>query len=85
MICLTATTRASDYDSPYTLKTLRFPTMTNPNKSQTTPPLLSDEATRVRWDWVHRAITTAKSRNAESLLAAETGERAEAAPRLVKG
>ena len=43
-------------------------------KSQSPNGLLSNEATRVRWDWVHRAITLAKSRNAELLLASETGE-----------
>lgn len=59
--------------------------MTDRTKNPTPDSLLSDEATRVRWDWVHRAITTAKSRNAELLLATETGERRSAAPRLIKG
>ncbi len=45
--------------------------MTDQIQTKDHPPLLSDEATRDRWNWVHRAISTAKSRNAEVLLATE--------------
>ncbi|MEO0953270.1 MAG: hypothetical protein AAFX44_14025 [Pseudomonadota bacterium] len=59
--------------------------MTNRTKANPIPDdLLSDEATRVRWDWVHQAISTAKSRNAEELHASESGEPPATAPRLIK-
>ena len=59
--------------------------MTDSAKDADNELLLSDEATRVRWDWVHRAITLAKSSNAESLRAAEAGDSPAGTPELVKG
>lgn len=59
--------------------------MTDSAKDVNNDVLLSDEATRIRWDWVHRAITLAKSSNAESLRAAEAGESPAGTPELVKG
>lgn len=53
---------------------LKNDTMVDNNTAQESLSFIENDATRERWDWVHRAISLAKRTNAQALEHAEAAD-----------